>query len=409
MEILPNTGGDAKNLEKDNVELDKQNTESIEELDGSLDMQDLDDKLMHSVMENDKEKIDEGKLIQESLNNGSGGFTPDMMFEQMVTDYKTAKQIFGESLIRQLSGYDPEYVERNINIPEFQREMKKQIEEKISNLKKDKLIDKDGIITNKGVELASVVLYVQELDNLVPKGMFGKRVHKKRDQYGDPYDSVKFKKGDRYSNIDIKRSINTAVRRGHKDLNVDDLRSYERKSKGECSIIYALDASGSMKGNKVGTCKRAGVSLAFNAINQKDKVGLMVFGAEVRTSVAPTDDFSKLLKAFTSIKAEADTDIAQCIRESITLFPSGDQTKHLLLLTDALATKGEGDPEQEALEMVGVAKNAGITVSVIGIDLDVKGREFAQKMTAIGKGKLYVVNDLENLGKIVLQDYYSIY
>ena len=45
---------------------------------------------------------------------------------------------------------------------------------------------------------------------------------------------------------------------------------------------------------------------------------------------------------------------------------------------------------------------------MIGINLDDKAAEFAKKMVEIGEGKLYMVREVEELDKIVLEDYYSI-
>ena len=42
--------------------------EDIEELSGKLSFQKVEKKLMHSVLENDKETIDKGKLIRATIN-----------------------------------------------------------------------------------------------------------------------------------------------------------------------------------------------------------------------------------------------------------------------------------------------------------------------------------------------------
>ena len=108
-----------------------------EELSGKLSFQQLEDKFMHSVLENDKSSIDKGKLITDSINQGLQSFTPDLMFEQLVKNYTLAKQIYGESIIRLVSGYEPDYVKKNVGIPEFQRELKEKIQQKIEDLKND--------------------------------------------------------------------------------------------------------------------------------------------------------------------------------------------------------------------------------------------------------------------------------
>ncbi|MBU0628202.1 MAG: VWA domain-containing protein [Nanoarchaeota archaeon] len=392
-------------LSDEEIELKEQS--SAEELAGKLSKQDEENKLMNSVMENDEQTIDDGKTIKEALNQGIGAFTPDLMFEQLVKNYSIAKQIYGPSLIRQLTTYDENYLSRNIKIPEFQKELKKKLGENIERLKDENLIQKDGTISDKGIELASLILYTEELDNLIPKGILGEKLHKKAFVYGDKEDTKNYKKGDRYRDIAIKKSLKLAIRRGHAKLNEKDLKTFEKQSKGQICLIYALDASGSMKGKKIETCKKAGIALAYKAIEEKDKVGLIVFGSEIKEFIEPTTDFRRLLTEITKIKASKETNISDTIKKAIEIFPSKEITKHLLLLTDALPTVGE-EPEKDTLEAVSLARSNGITISLIGIQLDEQGKELAEKITALAEGKLYIVKDLEEIDKIVLEDYYGV-
>ena len=379
----------------------------ITELSGKLSKGKVGDKLMHSVLENDKKAVRDGKLIRESINQGLSCFTPDKMMEQLVKNFSLAKKIHGETILRLLSNYEPGYIQKNIKIPEFQKEIRKNIQENVDKLKDQKLIDSRGNILEKGIELASLILYTEELSNLMPKGVLGEKVHKKAAHYGDKMDVKLYKKGDRYKDLAIRDSIKLAIRRSHKELSKHDLRTFERQRKGRISIIYALDASGSMKGAKIDVCKKAGVALAFKAINEKDKVGLIVFGSDVKTAIHPTDDFGLLLKEMTKIRASRETNIVKTIEKATELFPNEKITKHLILITDAMPTVGD-DPENATLKAISEARNAGITISVIGIKLDVKGKELAERITELGDGKLYVVRNLENVDKIVLDDYYSV-
>ncbi|MBW2980275.1 VWA domain-containing protein [Candidatus Woesearchaeota archaeon] len=379
----------------------------ITELSGKLSRGKVGDKLMHSVLENDKKTVKDGKLIRESINQGLSCFTPDLMMEQLVKSYSMAKKVFGPTILRLLSNYEPGYIQKNINIPEFQKEIRKNIEENIEKLKDNKLIDSRGNILEKGVELASLILYTEELSNLMPKGILGEKVHKKAAHYGDKMDVKLYKKGDRYKDLAIRDSIKLAVRRSHKELIKEDLRTFERQRKGRISIIYALDASGSMKGAKIDVCKKAGVALAFKALNEKDKVGLIVFGSEVKTAIEPTNDFGMLLKEITKIRASKETNIVKTIEKAIELFPNENITKHLILITDAMPTVGS-DPENATIRAISEARNAGITISLIGIKLEPKAKALAERITELGNGRLYVVRDLENMDKIVLEDYYSV-
>jgi len=379
----------------------------VDELSGKLEFSEVDDKLMHSVLENDKDVLDEGKLIENAINQGMGSFTPDLMFEQMVDDFSIAKTMYGETILRQLFGYDADYLERNLKIPEFRRLLKRTMAQNLKKLQHEGLLDSTFNITEKAYELAALVMYVEELDNIIPKGIQGEREYKKLSHYGGTEDVKQFKKGDRYKDIALKKSVKMAIRRGHATLAVEDLKVFERESRGQCIIIYAIDASGSMKGKKIGSCKKAGIALAYRAITRKDKVGLIVFGDEVRAVVEPTMSFPKLLKEIAAVKASRQTDIVKTIRKAVEMFPQENVTKHLLLMTDALPTAGE-EPEKETLEAVAIARNAGITVSLVGINLDAQGSGLAERIAEVGGGKLYIIRDLEQLGKIVLEDYYGV-
>lgn len=381
-------------------------TEEIQELEGSLSKQQEEDKLMSSVLQNDKDAIKQGNLVKDAINQGIGSFTPDLMFEQMVNNYSVAKNIFGPSIIRQLTDYESGYIEKNVRIPEFQKELKSNIASNIDKLKENKILGKGGEISDQGFKLASLVLYTQELDKLVPKGLIGEKIHKKRMHYGDKEDVKDYKKGDRYRDIAIKKSVKLAIRRGTK-LDSNCLKSFERKSKGQIYLIYALDASGSMKGDKIDSCKKAGVALAFKAIQERDKVGLIVFGSDIKEEVKPTLDFTLLLDKITRVRASKETDIANTIRKAIELYPSSDVTKHLILISDAMPTVGD-EPEKETLEAVGVARSNNITVSLIGIGLDKEGKKLAEKIVGLGEGKLYLTRNLKEIDEIVIEDYYSV-
>lgn len=378
-----------------------------EELTGKLSFQQLEDKFMHSVLENDRKTIDSGKLISDAINQGMSSFSPDLMFEQLVKNYSIAKQIYGESIIRLVSGYEPDYIKKNIGIPEFQKELKDKIQQKIEHLKEEGLVGKDYSLSEKGVELASLVLYFEELDKIVSKGFVGEKANKEKFVYGEKENSRLYKKGDRYRDIALKKSVKLAIRRGHNNFENKDLQVHEKQSKGQTYIIYALDASGSMKGKKIEACKKAGIALAYKAINEKDKVGLIVFGSEVKKIIEPTLDFTMLLKEITKVKASKETDIVSTLRKSIEVFPSENITKHLILITDALPTKGD-EPEKSTLEEASIARSKGITISLVGINLDEKGKNLAEKIVELGEGRLYVVRNLENVDKIVLEDYYGV-
>ena len=376
----------------------------IEEIEGSLSTQLQEDKLMHSVLEGDKKTIEDGKLIQDAVNRGVGSFTPDLMFKNLVQNYSFAKQLYGDRMLRLATGYDPNYLEKNLRIPEFRKELRAALGRNVEHLKDQGFLGADETVSEKGLALATLVMYTEELDRIEPKGVAGERVHKKLAPYGEPGDERKWRSGDRFRDLALRRTLHMAVRHGHPTVQVDDLRAAPRIAKGSISLIYALDASGSMRGDKLEVAKKSGIALAYKAIQKKDKVGLIVFGGEVRETVAPTQDFRELLRNIAKVKASKETDFVGTIERAIDLFPKNVETKHLLLLTDALPTVGK-EPNERTLEAVSAARSAGITVSIIGIMLDKEGQKLAEEMARLGEGRLYVARQLDEIDRLVLEDY----
>jgi Mg-chelatase subunit ChlD len=375
-----------------------------EELSGKLQSQFEEQKLMHLVLQHDKHTIEDGKLAAAALNHGIS-FTPDMLFEKLVKDYAMTEHIYGDSLIQLVSGYNPNYLKKNVKIPEFQRKLKQELKNRYERLKKEGYINRQGNLTEKAVELASLVLYLEELEHLLAKGVLGTKESRHTSVYGDKAAVREYRKGDRYRDIALKKSLKTAIRRLHDKLEKEDLRVHTRNSKGTVEIIYGLDASGSMKGKKIEMAKRAGIALAFTALEQKDRVGLLVFGSKVRQEVRPTNDFTHLIQTITSVSARQETNILQTIQKSAELFTDRTATRHLILLTDALPTIGS---KEDTLEAVAQANAIGITISVVGISLDTAGKALAQQMVQLGKGRLYLARKVEELDTIILQDYYSV-
>ena len=146
-------------------------------------------------------------------------------------------------------------------------------------------------------------------------------------------------------------------------------------------------------------------------MGQKDKVGLIIFGTEVKEKVIPTRDFIHLLREITKIRAGKETNIKQTIEDSILMFSevttSNDATKHLILLTDAIPNIGK-DPEKETVDAAAIAFEKGISISLIGIDLDKQGEKLAKKIVEVGGGKLYNCKETQNFDQIILEDYYGL-
>jgi Mg-chelatase subunit ChlD len=376
-----------------------------EELSGKMRKDNRTDKLMHTQIEVDKDKIDKARVLSDAINNNMSSFSPDISFEQFVNNFSSAKKLYGDTLVRELSGYDSNYVDKNIKVPEFRRELKERIKQNIERLKQEGLLDKEGFITDMGYDFAALSMLSEELEKMEGKGFLGENISKQKANVGDIQDFRKFKSDDLYKSLSLRHTIKKAIRRSHDFIEKEDLVSAEKKSKGKMEIIYALDNSGSMKGDKIGVAKKAGVALMYRAITNGDNAGMIVFGSKVQKAISPTKDFSLLLNELTRIKTSGETDIVGCIDVAVKLFGSKTKTKHLVLITDAMQTMGKL-PEKEVLESISGAANLGITITVVGISLNKEGEKLAKSIVNISNGSLYEVRSLDNLGQIVIEDYY---
>lgn len=383
-----------------------QKDDDIEQLEGKTGPSD-EQAMMRTVMESDKTDIDDGKLVNDLLNQGMQSFQPDVMFQNMVQNFQQAKQLYGETLLAQATGSDCNTLERNIKLPEFQRDIKSKLTSKAKEMQKKGLLSRRGEIEDDGFILASAQLFIDEIDTLTPKGLLGEREHKQLSHYGGFDTTHPYRKGDRYKDIAIKQTLKKTIRRGLKTIQPETLVTFDRVSKGNITIVYAIDASGSMRGRRIRVAKKAGVALAYKATQKNDKVGVVVFAHEVKQEIRPTTNFLEILFSLTKITAAKQTDIAKTIEHSTELFSnSTTDTNHLILLTDAAATVGD-NPQKRVLDAIATACSGNITISIIGIDLDEDTLPFAQKMAELGRGKLYVVTNLDDLDKIVLHDYES--
>ncbi len=377
--------------------------EEIASIEGSLASQLEEDKLMHTVLQGDKKRIDDGRLLAEAVSRGAP-LTPDTMMTQLISSWSVAKQIYGEKLLRLVTGYDARALERNLRVPEFEKELRGSISKNVQRLQEEGFVDKEGNVAERGISFATLVMLSDELERLEPYKGGGERTHKSRSPYGEHGEVRPWRKGDRYRDLSLRDSLRIALRRGKSSIGRDEMRSAPRQSKGEISMLFGLDASGSMRGDKLAMAKKAGIALAARALERKDPVGLIVFGSDVREAVAPTHEIWPLLRAIGGVTASRQTDFVGMMRKAIDLFPKEATTKHLVIITDAMPTIGD-KPEQDTLQSASEARSSGITLSIVGIRLDKSGKALAENLVRIGDGRLYIARQEDELDRLVLEDY----
>jgi Mg-chelatase subunit ChlD len=379
-----------------------------EELDGNLSSNPDEQRLPRSVLDMDQQDIKDGMLVDEAFSQNLSSFMPDMMFKEFVKDFKNAKKLYGETIIRELSGYDPRFVEKNISIPEFQRDLKKRLKDSVDGLQERGILKKGGIFSPESLSVAALFLIDEEFQETYGShSNFGEAKNLSPDRFGEKSYTRLFRKGDIYKDLAIKQSIKLALRRGHNNLELSDLQSFDRESQQKVNIIYALDISGSMKGEKLRLAKKAGVALAHKAMRDGNEVGLVLFESSIAKTVPLTKDLLTFTKPLAVISPGKETNIALAIDKSVSLLRKAKGIKHVVILTDGLHTTSD-DPHKVVNEEISKAVSQDVSISVVGITLDPKGLSLAQEIVDRSNGKLHGVSEAREIGGVVIADYKSL-
>jgi len=138
-------------------------------------------------------------------------------------------------------------------------------------------------------------------------------------------------------------------------------------------IIFILDTSGSMQGEKIKQAKNA-LIFCLNSLNPDDSFNLIDFDDRVKTHSskllpATGKNIDAGIKFIQDCKADGGTDINSALLEGLDQLNPEDKTSYIVFLTDGLPTVGTKDV-QKILKNVD-ANNNSIRIFVFGVGFDV--------------------------------------
>lgn len=407
--VVPDQDTVADTVDQSRRGYDDKNPDSdgaAEEADGNLKRDFREQKLMHTVLQADKDGIDHGKTVREAANHNVGAFSPDLAFSKIVNNYREAERLMGDTLIRELTGYDSDYIERNKNIPEFQRELRDQIKQNVDELKDANVVDDDYQVSAEGERVAAFDLIVEELNELAGSGWLGDKNSDQTFHTGDVKGYTRYSRSQPYKDISTRRTIKLAARRGRDSIRPADLRLRRRRSEGGADIIFCVDVSGSMTGDKLSAAKKAAIALTQRAAHDGDDVGVVFFANAVRTVAPLGSDLERVAQELVGVKPGGETDLGKGIEKALEMLGSSEGDQHVFLLTDALQTKGE-HPEREVFPAIEEAVGRSVSITVLGLDLDENGRRLAESIVDKSHGSMYFVDHAENTDRLVIDAYES--
>lgn len=339
-------------------------------------------------------------VLKNLLNRNMMGISSKFLAKAIVVDFDEAVATFGSDILEGLTGFGLEELQEMEGRPESVEKLEGRIEGNFKLLKDSGLLGEDGP-TPEGIDAVALELLEDEFRILGSSGGEHETLTK-----GGISERIESRPFLRHAKLALRRTVQIAMKRGHEKLLKEDLRSWERAGMVSVDFVYALDTSGSMRGQKLDACKRAAIGLAYMGMKGRDRVAVVSFKSKPALSVnfgEPLEEFArKVARLFPS----ETTDIAGALRFSrgvISAEKRKDREKHIILITDAMPTSGER-PVEATMEEASACKESGVTVSVVGINLDKEGDDIARRIAQIGGGSFYHVSDVERVNEAVLED-----
>ncbi|MEO2240478.1 MAG: AAA family ATPase [Euryarchaeota archaeon] len=364
-------------------------------------------------IEGDERYVFSARVLRSLLNRGIEYLRPDQLAESLVTSAAHVKSRYGREFIEDITGYRYEEIARRQHDYAFIDDLEERIRERLGVLEELGFIRpsyQGGVsITTKGKELAAFSALVEELEAFEGRE-FGQHAAKRLSVHGtgDRAYAREYRRGDPYSTIDVRKSIRTSVRRGRRRVLPEDLRARDREEEVRLDLVYVIDTSGSMAGDRIDAAKRAAIALTHFSLRHRDRVGIVEFNSRARVVTDITSDVERIITRVISLKPGGATDVGDAIRVGVRLFErSGgrDRGWHMILLTDGIPTKGEPDPETKAVSEAIAAARRGVTISTIGVRLPREGRQLIEQIASITGGRSYHITDPEELTLVTLNEY----
>ncbi len=145
-------------------------------------------------------------------------------------------------------------------------------------------------------------------------------------------------------------------------------------------VVFAIDVSGSMYGEKIDNARRGILDNARQLLESggEVKIGIVSFNRSASIVCRPTSDMRELEQAVASLDPSGLTNMGEGLRfalDMITAAPAGTE-QDIVLLTD-----GMPDSKEEALAMAGKVRTGGISLCALGVGSEDVDEKFLGRLT----------------------------
>ena len=177
----------------------------------------------------------------------------------------------------------------------------------------------------------------------------------------------------------------------------------ENNDIGSKNVVFAIDVSGSMAGQKIEQAKSA-LEFCLNNLNAKDKFNIIAFSDDVQKYEeelipATSKEIKKAVDFTRKLMSMSGTNINDAVTSAITMLGKQKGTNIIIFLTDGEPTVGETDPERILTNINNTNYNKSNNFSrvfIFGVGFDVN-IHFLDKMAQKHKGVAEYVRPEENI------------
>lgn len=168
-------------------------------------------------------------------------------------------------------------------------------------------------------------------------------------------------------------------------------------------IFLAIDASWSMRLEKIKSAKTAALNLVSNVIDLfVNKVGIISFGISSKAQIECNlcNNLQMLKNAINQIEADATTPLDQALELAAKEFKP-NENNYIILLTD-----GYPDNKETAYAASNKLKKMGVKIITVGVQLNSRTKEFVYKICSVrdnGKPYLWLTDDIDSISEIFEQ------
>ena len=167
--------------------------------------------------------------------------------------------------------------------------------------------------------------------------------------------------------------------------------SVDRPDARRTVAILVLDASGSMRGERLAAAKEAAFSFVGDLPAAVD-VGLITFDQQVRAAAAPGDSRPAVLGAIDQTRAGGDTSLYDAVFAAVGQVPA-DADARLVVLSDGKDTTSS----VQLADAVRAAKDVGVPVDVVALAPTLEERRMLEKLASPTGGRVIEASTIAEL------------